>query len=200
MSNINQIKQEICPTKDKIIKIAENLFSKFNYLAVTMDDIANMLKITKHALYYHFKSKEDLFIEMTKKIFQNFSSILDEILIKKIPLEEKFKELSIAYMNFSLEKRDLGRLMMQKFSKKDKKIIKLMREFKQIIIKQIEPLVKDILILKGRNKNLDSRLITLFLIGALNTLVASKMTMDSNNWKVEQAVDQITSLIFFTNK
>lgn len=200
MSQTNEVKQEAYSTKDKIIDIAESLFSKFNYLAVTMDDIANMLNLTKPALYYHFKSKEDLFVEMAKDIFEDFSNILDEVLTKDIPLEKKFKEVLKVYINFSLGKRDLARLMMQKFSKKDKKIIKLMRGFKQAIIDKMEPLIMEIMVLKKYDKRIDSKLITLLLIGALNTLVTSEITVESNNWDPDQISKQVTSMIFANNK
>ena len=200
MSQINEVKQEVCSTKNKIIDIAESLFSRFNYLAVTMDDIADMLKITKPALYYHFKSKEELFIEMAKDIFKDFSNIIDEVLTRDIPLEKKFKEVLRVYINFSLEKRDLGRLMMQKFSKKDKKIIKLMRGFKQAIIGQIDPLINEIMILKNYDKKIDSKLVTLLLIGALNALATSEITIKSNNWNANQISNQVASMIFTNNK
>jgi len=186
-------------TKEKIIATAETLFSKYSYGAVSMNDIANVVKATKAALYYHFKSKEELFIEMAKEVFKDFSNIIDEVLSKDIPLEKKFKEFLATYINFSVEKRDLTRLMMQKFSKNDEKIIKLLHEFKQKIINQIEPLVNEILMLKGLTKKADSRLLTLLLIGSLNALITSEMIKSPNNLPAIEVADQVASLIF-TNK
>lgn len=200
MSRINQTKQEVNSTKDKIINSAESLFLKFNYLSVTMDDIAGMLHISKPALYYHFKNKEELFIEMAKDVFKDFSGALSEAITKDMPLEKKFKEVLRTYISFSLSKRDLAKLMMQKFSKKDNKIIKLMHGFKQAIIDQVDPLIKEIMVLKNFDKKIDSKLITLLLIGALNALVTSEITIESNNWNADQISDQVTSMIFSDNK
>jgi AcrR family transcriptional regulator len=200
MSRTKQTKQEVDSTKDKIIVIAESLFLKFNYLSVTMDDIAGMLHISKPALYYHFKNKEDLFIEMAKDVFKDFSGALNEAITNDMPLEKKFKEVLRTYISFSLSKRDLAKLMIQKFSKKDNKIIKLMHRFKQAIIDQVDPLIKEIMLLKKFDKKIDSKLITLFLIGALNTLVTSEITIESNNWNADQISDQLTSMIFSDNK
>jgi AcrR family transcriptional regulator len=200
MSSTNQAKQEVNSTKDKIIYSAESLFLKFNYLSVTMDDIAGMLHISKPALYYHFKNKEDLFIEMAKDVFKDFSGALNEAITKDMPLEKKFKEVLRTYISFSLSKRDLAKLMMQKFSKKDNKLIKLMHGFKQAIIDQVDPLIKEIMVLKNFDKKIDSKLITLLLIGALNALVTSEIIIESNNWNADQISDQVTSMIFSDNK
>jgi AcrR family transcriptional regulator len=196
MTKINQTKAKNLSTRDKIIGIAEQLFTKYSYGAVSMNDIANMVKTTKAALYYHFKSKEDLFTEVLNDAFEDFSSHLEEILKKKISLDKKFRELLVTYINFSLKKRDLAKLMMQKLSKKDKKIIRLLRDLKKSLIYQIEPIVKEIMILKGHIKKADSRLITLFLIGALNALITSEIITPSGNWQAEQVADQVTSLVF----
>jgi AcrR family transcriptional regulator len=200
MSRTNQAKQEVNSTKGKIIDSAESLFLKFNYLSVTMDDIAGMLHISKPALYYHFKNKEDLFIEMAKDVFKDFSGALNEAITKDMPLEKKFKEVLRTYISFSLSKRDLAKLMMQKFSKKDNKLIKLMHGFKQAIIDQVDPLIKEIMVLKNFDKKIDSKLITLLLIGALNALVTSEIIIESNNWNADQISDQVTSMIFSDNK
>jgi hypothetical protein len=117
-----------------------------------------------------------------------------------MPLEKKFKEVLRTYISFSLSKRDLAKLMMQKFSKKDNKLIKLMHGFKQAIIDQVDPLIKEIMVLKNFDKKIDSKLITLLLIGALNALVTSEIIIESNNWNADQISDQVTSMIFSDNK
>jgi len=48
-------------TKKCIIDTARRFFSEYNYLAVSMSDIAKKLNITKAALYYHFTSKAEIY-------------------------------------------------------------------------------------------------------------------------------------------
>ncbi len=186
-------------TKKKIIMIAEDFFSRFNYSSVTMEDIAHKLKITKPALYYHFKGKEELFMEMVKEIFDEFGEELDHILKKDISLEEKFKELCLTYINFSLSKKDIGRFMAQKFSRKDKNILKLMRKFKNKMINRLEPLIAEVLVCSDQNEMVDSKFATFFLIGALNISIAHKLTEKNDDWKTEKIVEQIFALFFKNN-
>jgi len=56
-------------SKQKILKGASDLFSEFGFLGVSMEDIAKKLGITKAALYYHFKSKKELYLKVLEGSF-----------------------------------------------------------------------------------------------------------------------------------
>ena len=47
--------------RENILKIAQEIFSKYGYKKTTLDDIANAVRKGKSSLYYYFDSKEDLF-------------------------------------------------------------------------------------------------------------------------------------------
>ena len=47
-------------TRDRILTVAAGLFSRHGYAATPLSDIAAELGITKAALYYHFKSKDEI--------------------------------------------------------------------------------------------------------------------------------------------
>lgn len=51
-------------SKCKILETARELFYKSGYLATSVDDIIAEAKVSKSNFYYHFKSKEDLGIEV----------------------------------------------------------------------------------------------------------------------------------------
>lgn len=56
--------------KESIIEVASELFSKSGYRSVSMSSIAKKLKITKPALYYHFKNKEELYMKAINNAFE----------------------------------------------------------------------------------------------------------------------------------
>ena len=58
-------------TKDKILVVANNLFSRFGFHKTSMDEIAKIARKAKGSLYYHFASKEDLFKEVVSKEIVN---------------------------------------------------------------------------------------------------------------------------------
>src|SRR5665647_2340240 len=56
--------------RENILKIAQEIFSKYGYKKTTLDDIANAVRKGKSSLYYYFSSKEDLFQEELSKVLQ----------------------------------------------------------------------------------------------------------------------------------
>lgn len=57
-------------TKEKILKTALRLFAADGYEAVSVSMIAGELKITKGALYKHYKNKRDIFDSIVERMYQ----------------------------------------------------------------------------------------------------------------------------------
>ena len=51
-------------TRDKILSVANKLFSRFGFHKTSMDKIAKIDRKAKGSLYYHFACKEELFKEV----------------------------------------------------------------------------------------------------------------------------------------
>ena len=54
-------------TREKILEVADRLFSRFGFHKTSMDEIAKTSRKAKGSLYYHFSSKEELFREVVLK-------------------------------------------------------------------------------------------------------------------------------------
>jgi hypothetical protein len=70
---------KIDDTKDKILAVAEKLFSRFGFHKTSMDEIAKIARKAKGSLYYHFASKEELFREVVAKEIYNLENNLSVI-------------------------------------------------------------------------------------------------------------------------
>jgi AcrR family transcriptional regulator len=65
---------------ERILEKSEELFWKFGYNAISMDQIAAESGVSKMTIYKHFPSKEDLFLETIKNnIEYHMNAILEEI-------------------------------------------------------------------------------------------------------------------------
>ena len=192
MHDINQKKADNCSTKNKIINIAEELFTKYSYVSVSMNDIAKLVKITKAALYYHFKSKEDLFSGILNSSFNEFIFDINKVLIKKNSIEKKFHDLILTYVEFSLQKKNLGKLIMQKMSKNNEDITKLLINLKNKVADCIEPLAKELLKHKKLSKNIDSRFFAFSVLGSLNSVISNEI--ESKKLSPKKIADQMTYL------
>ncbi|MFJ3906646.1 TetR/AcrR family transcriptional regulator [Streptomyces sp. NPDC090025] len=63
-------------TRQRIQDVALDLFAEQGYEGTSLREIAERLDVTKAALYYHFKTKEDILIG----IFQDLTRPMDELI------------------------------------------------------------------------------------------------------------------------
>jgi len=86
-------------TRDKILVVANKLFSRFGFHKTSMDEIAKIARKAKGSLYYHFASKEDLFREVVSKEIINLKSQLSVIVNNPdLTASEKMKSYLIKRM------------------------------------------------------------------------------------------------------
>jgi AcrR family transcriptional regulator len=70
--------------KQKIGTGAMQCFSKYGLEKTTLDDIAKTIGLNKASLYYYYKNKEDIFLEVALSEGQGFISTLQQkVLLKK---------------------------------------------------------------------------------------------------------------------
>ncbi|QKW08305.1 TetR/AcrR family transcriptional regulator [Streptomyces sp. NA04227] len=62
-------------TRQRIQDVALELFAEQGYEKTSLREIAQLLDVTKAALYYHFKTKEDILIS----VFQDLTGPIDEL-------------------------------------------------------------------------------------------------------------------------
>ena len=80
--------------KIELLERIEPLFFDKTYKEVSLQEIANVFDIKKSSLYYYFKSKDDLFLNLLDYSFNNYLKFLDESFDLELI---KFIELFIFY-------------------------------------------------------------------------------------------------------
>jgi len=86
-------------TRDKILSVANKLFSRFGFHKTSMDEIAKISRKAKGSLYYHFASKEDLFKEVVSKEILNLKTQLSNVIQnEKLNASEKINSYFIVRM------------------------------------------------------------------------------------------------------
>jgi len=98
-------------TKAKLIEIATEMFAQNGYENTSMREIAERAGISKPAIYYYFKSKEELFLEMLKTTFQKFVKSIDEVFTSDLSPKEKLLNLIIAMFEKTKEKPEIFRII-----------------------------------------------------------------------------------------
>ena len=78
-----------------ILKKASELFIKYGFKNVTMDEIANDLGISKKTIYANYENKSELVEAVVRYLFNEIRIIIDEIKSLNLnPIEESFKTYS----------------------------------------------------------------------------------------------------------
>lgn len=78
--------------RENILKIAQDIFSKYGYKKTTLDDIANAVRKGKSSLYYYFKSKEDLFQAVIMKEVDLLAKELDRVINRNTEPADKLRD------------------------------------------------------------------------------------------------------------
>ncbi|HEY9679708.1 MAG TPA: TetR/AcrR family transcriptional regulator [Drouetiella sp.] len=100
-------------TRQSIIDAAGKLFSVHGFDATSIDEICQAADVVKGTFYYHFKSKEDLVIELRKEMtgqLEEFAAgelasgkapieVLRDLMIKDARWTEQNEELSIIFVS-----------------------------------------------------------------------------------------------------
>ena len=73
-------KEEAEKTRARILANALSLFAKKGYDHTTFNDIAERLKMTKGAVYWHFESKQALLLALIDEMLEKFSRQVAELL------------------------------------------------------------------------------------------------------------------------
>ena len=86
-------------TRNKILTVADKLFSRFGFHKTSMDEIAKISRKAKGSLYYHFASKEELFTAVVSTEIENLKTQLSIIVNdKSLRADEKIKRYLVKRM------------------------------------------------------------------------------------------------------
>jgi AcrR family transcriptional regulator len=91
----------------RLLEKSEELFWKYGYNAVSVDQIAAEAGISKMTIYKHFHSKEDLFIEVLKSSIEYHMNKVMELISKKNHTVEKIELMYNYSMGIAKEYPDI---------------------------------------------------------------------------------------------
>src|ERR1700744_3270312 len=99
-------------TRSRAQKVALELFAEQGYEKTSLREIAERLGVTKAALYYHFKSKEDIVHSFTDDYFAELDALL-EWAKDQPPGEARRHELLDRYVGVVLASNEVFRFLEQ---------------------------------------------------------------------------------------
>ncbi|WP_066374256.1 TetR/AcrR family transcriptional regulator [Herbidospora mongoliensis] len=103
--------RETRDTRERIQEIALELFTEQGYEATSLREIAEALGVTKAALYYHFKTKEDIVAGMVVDRISSLDAIIMELRAHETVTPEMRREAIVHYAKGAYEGRAITRFM-----------------------------------------------------------------------------------------
>lgn len=175
----------------KIFHAAEELFLAKSYAEVTMEQIAERSGMTKGALYHHFASKEELYLE-----FMHADLAAKELLFRRAigagkGCRERLSGLTRAYFELPRRKIDLIRLVRRDanvFPKGDRQ--RLVRAYQAALPQLVEEVIRDG-IKRGELAPADARLLAWQFVALVEVTLgpyASKIYKDTDK-KLNHVLD-----------
>lgn len=89
--------------KSEILAAATKLFHEKGYSTTSLDDIADRVGFTKPAIYYYFKSKDDLLFEIVDGIVDDALSRIRDIVTREGSAAERLQDLLVENTRVILE-------------------------------------------------------------------------------------------------
>ena len=100
--------------KEELISSACKICEADGHDHMSLRSIAKEANVSQTAPYRHFKTKESLLAEVSKRGFDELTKRMSEALNKKnnaLSLDDQFLEMGLAYLEFGVEKRNIYDLM-----------------------------------------------------------------------------------------
>ena len=106
--------------EEKILAVADTLFSQKGYAATSIRDIANAAEVNPALINYYYESKESLFaIVMKHKVKQLFGSMLPVLQDDTLPLDKKTEAVVAAISRVVAEDANLPMFVFGELQKQD---------------------------------------------------------------------------------
>lgn len=102
--------------REKILLTAKSLFIQQGYHGLAMRQISEAVGVSKAALYYHFKDKEELFLAILDIYLNEIESAIDDIQSKRLSSSEQLRMFVEYILSQPAEQRAVMRLGSQEIA------------------------------------------------------------------------------------
>jgi AcrR family transcriptional regulator len=100
MKNLKENENRSCTRELEIINAAREVFSEFGYRKTTMDDVSARMNITRSALYYYYRNKDDLFLAIMDNWLADYKEKVEEAISGESTTIEKLEVFCKYYLSY----------------------------------------------------------------------------------------------------
>lgn len=185
-------------SRDEILKAAIRLFATRGFHETSMSEVAREAKVSKALIFWHFKTKEELFLAVLNKLLEPYVIDFAEE-SEKLDAREQIKKLIRGYVNFVRENASSVSFFLRRFMSGEE-----MPEAFTEQIRRLYDLYKALLtdrIRLGQDKGLCARshqpeVLANFALAALNGLLINLLFMSQASFNLDSALTMLYGLLF----
>lgn len=97
--------------RDRLLSGATGLFASKGYAATTVREIVERAGVTKPVLYYYFRSKEGIYLDLMREPFSKFAALVEETILEAGSSRERLLRLCLRAYGIFVENIDVARVM-----------------------------------------------------------------------------------------
>jgi AcrR family transcriptional regulator len=152
-------------TISTILEAARRLFVEKNYADVTITDIAAAAEVSKGALYHHFSSKEDIYLQMMHHFLRGIQAVTEKTAENSMgSCRERVRESLVSFLGLPEELLNVLRLVRRDINIfTDPMRQELITAYQVAVPEQVEHILRDG-IASGEIQPIDSRLLSWELV------------------------------------
>ncbi|MBF6632451.1 TetR/AcrR family transcriptional regulator [Microbacterium sp. APC 3898] len=159
--------RKVAKKKEDILRSASLVISRNGYQNATMEDIAAELLMTKGALYYYFKNKEEILYSCHDLILSAAMEQMEAIYQEELSSMDKMKKAIKTHLDIAIREKEVFNLIVkpeQLFSEDNiEEIIEKRDQYARIFDKIIAEGVK-----RGEFTVSDKKMARMIILGATN--------------------------------
>jgi TetR/AcrR family acrAB operon transcriptional repressor len=108
---MRKTKEEAAVTRATLLRTALSVFSAKGYAAATLEDVAKAAKVTRGAIYWHFKSKADLYNTLVQEFSARGDIVVQQALSEGGTLVEILRRIFIRICTLIEEDKEVRSVM-----------------------------------------------------------------------------------------
>ena len=182
--------------REEILRAAQDAFLRYGVEKITLDDIAQECGIKKSALYYYFKNKEEILVEMLTQKMNGMTKDIREEAMMQPNVKEKLR----TYMKTKVRIMKENLPFISLFDKENLpfKAKAFLEKHKLRIMEADFCLVKEILKQGVKNKNVSYKLddsLVLMIMGVTYGTFIGRF-LEKADWDPDAMIDTSIDVIF----
>lgn len=154
-------------SKEAILAEARQLFSSKGYRATTLQDLTSSFGVSRPSLYYYFKNKMELLLELHSQGYTKAVKRFEEILSSEVPTREKFRKILEVHARNLASEAEIHKIFFMDENEMPDKLIreirKRRREYTNRIIEIYQRGIDE-----GIFREMDPKTVVYLLLGACN--------------------------------